>query len=130
MRDEPQGRFVMRTKGSAVKAKKFHLYRNCGVIAGFVDQPSDFDIIDLDKYPDHGGSIIDLLGLTLCSPCNNRAHEVSALDLLAEVLLEDVDMEGNKTFLSQEADDLANKLIDRLTLYGYRIRRERRGGAS
>lgn len=126
-RDEPQGRFVARPKGKVLSAKRFHLYRDCGLISQYGDL---YEIIDLNAYPDCGGSIIDLFGLTLCSPCGNRASEVSAHDVIADVLMENLIRVEIEDGDSEAADDVATIIEEALASSGYKIRRERRGGAS
>lgn len=129
MRDEPHGKFVIRRKGKPVTAKRFHLYKDCGMIANLSDE---WDAIDLAETADEGdnatiGVVLDLLGLTVCSACNNRAIEVSAEDVLADVLTATrLDQMG--PIPSKVADLVAARQIADLEKHGYKIRRIRRGG--
>lgn len=136
-RDEPQGCFVSRKKGERVTVRRYHLYRDCGMLVGEEETGGDYEVIDLSQV-EGGQQTIDLLGLTPCSPCSNRSKEVSALDLIAETIggydltPYDPEDEGSPDVFhvpDEDATLLAEHVIDMLESNGYKIRRLRRGGA-
>lgn len=123
-RDEPQGRFIARQRGRAVTAKKFHLYRDCGMFWGGTGTGAteDFETIDVEDRD------IDLLKLTVCSSCDRRSKEVSALDCIADAIEGRMVSDGTCeiTVDGQDAFDLAETIVNSLTHQGYDIVRRRK----
>lgn len=144
MRDEPTGRYVTHQARKPVTAKRFHLYRDCGLIAGLT--PPDYEVVDLGLDPSRDAlQLIELLGLSPCSSCEKRSQEVSVFDCIADSLAwmatpSGVDaMFGGATpqvraviellFLDSDAAAvIAGRLIADLEKSGYAIKRIKKGG--
>lgn len=120
MRDEPTGQYVSRQRGMGVTAKKYHLYQDCSLLLGGRGRtPSEnFEVIEVDDR------IIDLLALTPCSTCRNRSESVSALDVIAEGLLDFLKdaFEVPDAVAREAVDGGAAALIERLENHSYKIR--------
>lgn len=145
MRDEPTGRYVVRQTGKPVTAKRFHFYRDCGLIKDL--KPPHQEVIDLG-LDDNDVSLfaISTMGLTPCQPCENRSKEVSALDVIADTLCGLSDSDGGIVAILGGASDhvravidtmfgvegvtteIATRVISDLEKNGYAIRRIKKGG--